>query len=200
MYLLTSVANSVRRTTEAGRLKAVTVNVTLREFTGEYRKPMAQPAGLTPGGMGNPLTRITPGVPSLPTSAQQALAYARQGATVLRGAVQTCQTLRELRDNPQGLLDQVPELLGQTGQSLRCMEGLQDVATSLEGAQDLVQLGTDVASLVRNAHGQLTPIDLGNVLGQVDYALDQVERANTRMDAAAPRLAGLAADIATRRV
>ncbi|MCY1530295.1 hypothetical protein D9M68_654760 [compost metagenome] len=76
---------------------------------------------------------------------------------------------------------------------------MQTAAQLLADGTDLVQLGTALGGDVQTAVASLAGADLGNIGTTVDSAADLLVQARGRMQQAAPRLAGLAASIITRR-
>lgn len=206
IYLITALDVTTRKTDAVGRLFAAQVSLTLREYTGKYTKPLPVPAGLRnslPGNGGSPLAlpleRITAGAKPLVTTAQQVLGYARTAASLVRAGLDAYRFARNLRDSPAALLSRVPVLLGATQQALEPLAGLQQTAALLAGGNDLVQLGADLASDLDQAITALDVVGTDNVAAQVSYASTRMEQAVTRLEDSAPRLAGLAADLITRR-
>ena len=91
------------------------------------------------------------------------------------------------------------QLLGQIAQGLP-LDGLQNSASGLlASGAELLTLGVDAASDVRQAMASLTPLELGTVVSQVDDAASRMQMAVTRLDASSPRLARMAVDVITRR-
>lgn len=121
------------------------------------------------------------------------------GANVADDVFQAVGMAQSLRDNPLALFDQVPQLLGRIGQGLP-LGGLQNTAAGLlASGNELLKLGVDAASDVRQAMASLTPLALETVISQVDDAASRMQLAVTRLDASSPRLARMAVDVITRR-
>ena len=261
VYLITEVGTTTRRTDAQGRLISATVSVSLLEYSGQYKKPMPVPRGLSNSLLANPGAQIG-SVTSLGSLTQRALGMARTAGNILNAGMEGFNMAMLLRDNPMVLLDQGPSLLNLAGQALAPLEGLQTVAAGLfaKGAElvsmgadvaddvlqatgiaqllgdapmelygqasqllgqitqglpldglqnsasgllasgaELLTLGVDAASDVRQAMASLTPLELGTVVSQVDDAASRMQMAVTRLDASTPRLARMAVDVITRR-
>lgn len=262
VYLITALDVTTRKTTAEGRLLSALVTLTLREYSGPYRRPRPKPPGLRSDLLALPATRVGGAAAPLGTLTQKALGLARQAGNVLRAGVEAFEMAKGLRDNPLALLGQSPRLLGLAGQALAPLQGLQGAATGLlasgadllsmganvagdvrqalatvQGLRDdplallgqapqllgrigqglpldglqnsaagllasgseLLRLGVDAAGDVQQAVVALDPLALDSVVGKVDYAAGRMQQAMTRLDASAPRLARMAADVITRR-
>ncbi|WP_236213019.1 phage tail protein [Metapseudomonas otitidis] len=205
IYLITSLEVTSRKTDYAGRLFAAQLNLTLREFTGKYTKPLPVPLGLRNSQQANtnalalPLEQVVSGAKPLVTAAQQALGYARTAGSLVRSGLDAFQLVRDMQGSPAAMLNRLPGLLGNARQMLEPLGSLQGVAALLDDGADLVQLGADAASDIGQAISALDGAGEASVVNQVGYATTCIEQAMARMDSSAPRLAGLASDLITRR-
>ncbi|MDH4869807.1 hypothetical protein E8E91_03130 [Pseudomonas sp. BN515] len=203
IYLITALDVTTRKTEGSGRLVAASLNLTLREYTGKYTKPLPVPRGLLSGAgvlglAANPDARV--GGAALPavTPFQQALSMGRKAAGLLRQGMDVYRTVQGVSD-PLAAMSQAPRLLSLGGQALDSLLGLSGAAELMESGADLVQLGASAASEVNQAQDALGSATPETILNQVDYAAGRIATAMTQMDGAAPRFARMAADIVTRR-
>lgn len=181
VYLLAEVGTATRRTDAQGRLISATVSVSLLEYSGQYKKPLPVPRGLSNNLLANPGAQFSGLTPPFGSLTQRALGMARTAGNILNAGLEGFNMAMAMRDNPLMLLDQAPSLLDLAGQALAPLEGLQDVAAGLfaKGAE-LVSMGIDVADDVLQATGiaQLlrdTPLALydqtAQLFGQISQGL-----------------------------
>lgn len=205
IYLITALDVTTRKTDYAGRLFAAQLSLSLREYTGKYTKPLPVPLGLRNSLQANtsalalPLARVTAGTKPLVTAAQQALGYARTAGSLVRSGLDAFQLVRDMHGSPLAMLNRLPGLVGAARQMLEPLGSLQGVAALLDDGADLVQLGANAASDVGQAISSLGGVAEASVEAQVSYATTRIEQAMARMENSAPRLAGLASDLITRR-
>lgn len=154
IYVITALDVTTRKTDGNGRLLSALINITLREYTGKYTKPLPRPQALRNSSQATPLARVMQAGDGAAqqgaTLTQKALAAARTAVGMLRAGAQAFALVKSLRDNPLALLDQAPQLLGLAGQALGPLQGLQTAASGLlaRGAE-LIKLGSNVAGNVR---------------------------------------------------
>lgn len=199
IYLLTGVDTTTRKTTDGGRLVAAMVSVTLREYAGPYRKPLPAPRGLLGTVDLMPTARLGGTAALVATPTQRVLGAAKTAGNLLRAGLDAYGQARALRDNPAALMSQAGRLIGWTERALEPLAGMQSAAQLLGDGADLVQLGAGLAGDVQSALAGMSPARLETIADQVDAAAAHLQQAATRMEAAAPRLAGLAAAVITRR-
>lgn len=204
IYVITALDVTTRKTDANGRLLSAVVSLELLEYTGKYTKPLPRPLALrnnlaATNSPSQPFERVLASSPPLVTAAQKTLALARKGGSLISAGMDAYQLAKGLRENPLALLGQVPRLLGLTSEALPSLAGLQTSAQLLADGADLVQLGASAGGDLQQAISALNSADLDGVVGQFDYAATRIELAATRMSTSAPRFAGLAADIITRR-
>ncbi|HCT4763224.1 phage tail protein [Pseudomonas aeruginosa] len=198
VYLLTAIDTRVSRTDGTGRLISATVNVTLREYSGKYTKPLPNPLALK-GAAARPGAQLGGASSIFSTPMQQVLGSAVSAGNLLRAGVEAYEMARTVRDNPAALLGQAGELLRMSEQVLVPLETMQGAAQLLADGGDLVQLGASVTRGVQDAVQSVSGVTIGNIVGRVDGAAASMSSAYTQMQTAAPRLADLAATIITRR-
>ncbi|WP_405119225.1 phage tail protein [Pseudomonas leptonychotis] len=153
IYVITALDVTTRKTDGNGRLLSALANISLREYTGKYTKPLPRPQALRNSALATPLAQVTQvGGRALPSASltQKALVAARTAGSMLRTGAQVFEQVKSLRDNPLALLGQAPQLLSLAGQALGPLQLLQTNAAGLlaRGAE-LVQLGSNVGSDIR---------------------------------------------------
>lgn len=201
-YVITQLSNTVRRATATGQLIGATVQVSLREYTGAFIRKNSHPGLLDPTVSGTATAYGSPGVisrqPSSPSVAQQVISQAKSAANILRAGHSLYETVKS--GNASMILGQVPQLLGVTARALEPLHGFVHAAGLLRDGADLSLLGKDVLDSVTGAHASLQVTDLTNIIDRVSASRETLSRAVTVLDSANTRLAGLAADVLTRRV
>lgn len=198
VYLITQVDTRVTRTDGHGRIVAAGVSLSLREYTGVYNKPLARPLALSGTGVTLPGARLGGISDALATPTQRLLASATAAGNLLRAGVSAYNMAKTLRNNPTAMLGQAGELVRLSQRALEPLDDMQTAARLLGNGADLLQLGSATGADVRAAVTGLSGANLSNIVGQVDYAAGRVLQASTRLKNAAPRLAGLAAQVITR--
>lgn len=199
VYLITNVDTRVTRTDGQGRVIAAGVSISLREYTGAYNKPLPRPRALASADATLPGVRLGGVSAVIATPSQRLLASATAAGNLLRASVDAFNMAKTLRNNPTAMLGQASDLVRLTQRALEPLDGMQGVAQLLANGADLVQLGASTSSDVRAAVSGLSGANLANIVAQVDDAANRVQQASARIKNAAPRLAGLAALIITRR-
>lgn len=199
-YVITHVSNAIRRATAVGQVVASTVQVSLREYTGAFtrkviRQGLLDPASAGATALGSPglLSSMTP----VPSATQLALSHAKTASNVLRAGKNMYDAVKS--GNPSIILGQVPQLLGVTAHAIEPLQGLSAVAGLLDDGADLSRLGDDVLGSVMGSRSSLDPVDLGNVVDRFAASRESLGQAVTIMGSASKRLAGLTADVLTRR-
>lgn len=201
-YVITHVSNAIRRSTAVGQTVAATVQVSLREYTGAFTRKVLRPGLLDSALNGTPSAVIgSPGLISrfvpAPSVTQQVIGHAKSASNVIRAGQNLYESLKS--GNASTILGQVPQLLGTTARALEPLQGLANAAGLLNDGADLSRLGEDVLGNVMGARSSLNPVDIGNIVDRFGASYASLNQAASLMDKAGPRLAGLAADVLTRR-
>ncbi|MFD2645140.1 phage tail protein [Pseudomonas japonica] len=192
-----------RRMTETGQLGSSTVQLSLREYTGAFiRKVRATPGLVSPDLGGTPAAAAgSPGLLSKflpsPTTTQLVIGHAKTAANILQAGKNLYDQVKS--GNALMLLNQVPQLLGVTAQVIGPLTGLTEAAGLLKDGADLAKVGEEVLGNVMGARSSLNPVDLGNIVERFSASRDSLDQALTTMDGARTRLAGLAAQVITRK-
>jgi len=199
-YVITHLGNAIRRATAVGQVFASTVQISLREYTGAFtrkiiRQGLLDPAFSGAAALGSPglLSSLTPS----PSATQLAISHAKSASNVLNAGKSLYESVK--RGNASTILGQVPQLLGVTARAIEPLQGLSLAAGLLNDGADLSRLGEDVLASVQGSRTSLNPVDLGNIVDRFSASQQYLGQALTSMDGASKRLAGLAADVLTRR-
>lgn len=201
-YVITNISNAIRRSTAVGQIKAATVQLSLKEYTGAFTRKVARPGladtalnGTSAATADKPglISRLTPS----PSTVQAVIGHAKTAGNILKAGQNLYEAVKS--GNPSMILGQVPQLLGVTARALGPLQGLKSVAGLLEDGADLSRLGDNVLGSVMGARSALNPVDLGNIVDRFSASQQSLGQALTTMDGARTRLAGLAAQILTRK-
>lgn len=189
-FVITDISSTPQRSLADGRLLSGTVQVTLREFAGPFKRPIVRPglvaadvAGSSLASAGSPavVASVTPKL-SMP---QALLTHARSVGNMLGAAQQLHSAIKN--GNPALLLSSVPQLLGATSGAIAPLTGLTRVAGLLSEGAELAQVGANVLGNVNKAVSSLTLIDMSSV----GSALDSIASADLR--GVSDAIAGLSA-------
>ncbi|WP_095128656.1 phage tail protein [Pseudomonas sp. Irchel s3h14] len=201
-YVITNISNAMRRTTAVGQIKAATVQLSLKEYAGAFTRKVARPGLLDSALSGT--SAATAGKPGLisrlmptPSTVQSVIGYAKRAGNILKAGQNLYETVKS--GNASMILGQVPQLLGVTARAIGPLQGLKSVAGLLEDGADLSRLGENVLGSVLGARSALNPVDLGNIVDRFSASQESLGQALTTMDGARTRLAGLAAQVLTRK-
>ncbi|QLG93389.1 phage tail protein [Pseudomonas yamanorum] len=201
-YVITDIGNTTRRATAVGQTTSGIVRLSLKEYTGKFARKVGG-AGLlnpalagTPGAvMGSPgmLSKMVP----IPSATQMAIGHAKTAGNVLRAGKNLYDSVKS--GNPSMILGQVPQLLSVTARAIEPLQGLKEVAGLLDDGSDLSRLSDDVLGNVMGSRSSLDPVDIGNIVDRFAASKDSLGAAFDKMNSAGTRLAGLAAQVVTRR-
>ncbi|QZP26227.1 phage tail protein [Pseudomonas mosselii] len=201
--VVTELSQQNRRRSATGQLTSATVQLSLREYTGAFtRKVLPTPGLISPvlsgtnaAGAGSPglLSKFMPA----PSTTQLAIGYAKSAGNILQAGKNLYDQVKS--GNASMVLAQVPQLLGVTSRAIEPLQSMTAVAGLLQDGSDLARLGEDVLGSVNGARSNLSPVDLGNIVERFTASRDNLDQALVTMDGAGTRLAGLAAQVLTRR-
>lgn len=170
-FVITDISNTPLRARADGRLMSATVQVTLREFAGTFKRKVVRP-GLVPAEVaGSSLARASsPGLLAklmpAPGRLQALLGHARTAGNMLAAAQQVHAAIKS--GNPALLLSSAPGLLGMASSALAPLTGMTQVAGLLSGGAALAQAGGNALAAVNRAVGSLTAIDMSSVGSALD--------------------------------
>ena len=201
-YVITQMSNAIRRATAVGQIKAATVHLSLKEYTGAFTRKVARPGlldsavnGTSAAAAGKPglISRLMP----TPSTVQAVIGHAKTAGNILKAGQNVYQTIKS--GNASMVLGQVPQLLGVTARAIAPLQGLKAAAGLLEDGADLSQLGERVLGSVMGARSALNPVDLGNIIDRFAASHESLDQALTTLHSARTRLAGLAGQVLTRK-
>lgn len=201
--VITDLSLVHHRMSATGQLASAAVQLSLREYTGAFtRKIVAPPALISPAVSGT--TAAAAGSPGLlskfmpaPSTTQMVIGHAKTAANILQAGKNLYDQVKS--GNALMILNQVPQMLGVTAQVIGPLEGLTEAAGLLKDGADLAKMGEDVLGSVMGARSSLNPVDLGNIVERFEASRDSLGQALTTMASAGTRLAGLAAQVITRK-
>lgn len=201
-YVIRDISNAIRRSTAEGNIKAATVQVSLAEYTGVFTRKALRSGLLDSARTGTSaaaarspglISRLTPS----PSTTQMVIGHAKTAGNMLKAGRNLYETIKS--GNASMILGQVPQLLGVTARAIEPLQGLTAAAGLLDNGSDLARLGEDMLGNVMGARASLNPVDLANIVDRFSASRDSLDQALTKMDGAGTRLAGLAAQVLTRR-
>lgn len=201
-YVITNIGNNIRRTTATGQINSATVQLSLKEYTGAFTRKVARPGLLSTALSGTPAAAAgSPGLISrlmpAPSTVQAVIGHAKTAGNMLKASQNLYETVKS--GNASMILGQVPQLLGVTARAIEPLQGLTAAAELLKDGADLSRLGEDVLGSVMGARSALDPVDLGNIVDRFTASRESLDEALTTMNGASTRLAGLAAQVLTRK-
>jgi len=200
-WIIVEGALTTKKTTANGRVISAELQLTLREYTGEFTPPAPRPA--LAGTDANPAANppVQPGLltrTEQPLTAAQALATAaRQAENILRTASQTLQQAQHLL--PVAAMALVPGIMGSLGQAVGFVSTVQQLGQKLAEAATLLPLGSDLASQVQAMQTRLNAPHPATILQQLVNAEQAGNSALQLFDQARTVLLKITADVAMRR-
>ncbi|PMY62075.1 MULTISPECIES: phage tail protein [Pseudomonas] len=201
-YVITNIGNTVRRATATGQIQSAVVQLNLKEYTGAFTRKVTRSglldtalSGTSAAAAGSPglISRLMPA----PSTVQAVIGHAKTAGNMLKAGQNLYETVKS--GNASMILGQVPQLLGVTARAIEPLQGLTAAAGLLDDGADLSRLGEDVLSSVMGARSALDPVDLGNIVDRFTASRQSLGQALATMDGASTRLAGLAAQVLTRK-
>ncbi|MCS3806692.1 phage protein U [Chromobacterium alkanivorans] len=217
-FVLTELQATSRQTDQAGTLIALEASLTLREFVGDKKNPLAPPAvqaklppaaaTALPASMAAKAAGLQAGVGgaigAVRDGVRQVVTYANQAQSAMRAAEDATRVAQKLRDNPLAALGQVPGLQGTMKQVAGPLERLSPVlnilSSQLPDAGGILRAGNTALDAVRNAQGALSAVTAGNVVGRIDSMAGQLAAASSALESVAPNISKLAGKVITRAI
>lgn len=202
VYVITDVSSTTRRATSVGQTTSGVVRLSLKEYTGKFTRKTGGAGLLNPALAGTPGAVLgSPGLLSklvpIPSATQMAISHAKTAGNVLRAGKNLYDSVKS--GNASMILGQVPQLLSVTARAIEPLQGLKEVAGLLDDGSDLSRLSDDVLGSVMGSRSSLDPVDLGNIVDRFSASKESLGAAFDKMSSAGTRLAGLAAQVVTRR-
>ncbi|WP_193829490.1 phage tail protein [Morganella morganii] len=204
-FVVTDATRNITLATPGGQIQALSVTLTLREFTGDPNKPPAPVAvksGLPgAGAVTKPLQRAT-GITGL---LHTAVTAARTAQSALSTASNVVRVARQFKRNPVAALSRVPGMINSFGPITQSLEtafpALAGLSAQLPEAARVAKAGSRIVSLVDTGADVLRRLDLknpANLSGVFDQVSGVVGEATTVMNEVSPYLSQLSARMITR--
>jgi len=193
-WVIAEGAVTTRKTDARGRVVSAEVQITLREYTGEFTAPAPRP-GLEGETVEQPglVTRIEEAL----TDVQQLARAARTAENVMRSLDQTLQWARGL--SPLAAIAQIPAVLGSLGQAAQSVSVLHALGASAGSFASLAQLGANLVADVQAVHTTLIVVQPENVLQTVQAASQITQQSLQQFGEARAALLALTSDVAMRK-
>jgi len=190
-----------KKTTASGRIISAELQITLREYTGEFVAPTPRPGLADIAANASPTTPVQPGLMTRTeqtlTHAQALASAARQAENVIRNASQTLSRARGM--SAAAAIAQVPGILGSLGQAARSVSTMQELGGRVSEAASVTQLGVNLALQLQTMQTRLTNPQPSTIIGQMADASQVAVGALQQFDQARGALLSLTADVAMRR-
>ena len=216
-FVLTELQATSRQTDQAGTLIALEASLTLREFVGDKKSPLAPPAvqatlppaaaTALPASVATKVADLQAGVGSaigsVRDSVRQVVTYANQAQSAMhRDGCRAggAETARQPAGGagpgagPAGALKQVGGPLEKLSPALGKLSG------QLPDAASILRAGNTALDAVRNAQGALSAVTAGNVVGRIDSMAGQLAAASSALESMAPNISKLAGKVITRAI
>jgi len=208
-WLIVEGALTSKKTTASGSLISAELQITLREYSGEFAPTLPRP-GLAWGdanSAANPAINpsanppVQPGLltrtsPSL-TAAQAVARAARQAENSLRDISQTLQRAQVLP--PATAAAQVPSVLGALDTAARSVATLQQLGQGISEVASIVLLADHLAARLQTLRTALHAPQPASISQQLIAASIAAKQALQQFDQSRPLLLKLTADVAMRR-
>jgi len=203
-FVITELLQTQRRTWANGAAFASTLNITLRQWAGEFEVPPLAPA------IADSIDAVLDAQPELlrqespiKTAAMQAFEQAKAAVQTVGEAVRVVDSVKN--GDIAAALQQVPSLANVLGRAAPMLSTMTDSVAALQGefeaASELVQLGGDALAAVQSARNMLSGgVDAANVLAKLAASGQSLESVLGMFEQATKPLAQLAAAVATRRI
>ena len=138
------------------------------------------------------------------TAVRDTVSLANQASSALRLANDAVRVAKNLANNPVAALGQVSTLLTSTGQIAgpltKMAPALASITDELPAAATILRASSNALTAVRNGQASLNSSNLGSVTNSISYLSGQLDVAGTALQSAAPSLAKLTSQIATRKM
>jgi len=203
-FVITELLQTNRRTWANGAPFASTLNLTLRQWAGDFEVPPPAPALVeSDAAVLDTQPELLRQESPIKTAAMTALEQTRAATRAVGEAVRVVDSARN--GDIAAALQQVPSLANAVGRAAPMLSTMTDAVAGLQGefeaASELAQLGTDALAQVQSARNILSgSVDAGNVLAKLTASGQSLESVLGLFEQAARPLAQLAAAVATRRV
>jgi len=198
-WIITEGALTTKKTTASGRIASAELQLTLREYTGEFIPPAPRPAiaDVDANPAANP--PVQPGLmtrtPQKLTDAQALVNAAKRAENALRRAGDTLQRMRQLPFT--AAIKQVSGVVGELKQAARSVSDAQRLGKRVAEAATFTSLGDTLASRLQAMQTHLTDLQPTSIGPQLAAARKAGDSALHQFDQV--RLLKITADVAMRR-
>jgi len=200
-WVITEGALTTQKTTASGRIVSAELQLTLREYTGEFTAPPPRPAlaGMDANPAANPPVQLglMTRTPQTPTAAQALIGAAKRAENALRRASDTLQGARQLPFVAAG--QQVSAVVDALKQAARSVATLQQAGQRVAEAVTITALGTHLAARLQAMRDHLSDLQPATLGPQLVAAEQAGRSALQHLDQARGTLLKITADVAIRR-
>ncbi|OHX10254.1 hypothetical protein BI347_20875 [Chromobacterium sphagni] len=208
-FVLTDVTATSKQTDKAGTLIAMDANITLREFVGDKKAPLAPPAvqpksppvAATASLAAN---KLKAAAGSVRDNIRQMVAYANQAQAAMKTAQDSTQLAQQLRSNPQAALGRVPGLLTNAKQAAaplqKMLPSLNELSGQLPEAAVIARASSNALGAILSVQDTLSSTNASNVSGKLDVAGGYLGAASSALESASPAISKLAGKVITRAI
>jgi len=203
-FVITELLQASSRTWANGAAFASTLNLTLRQWAGDFEVPPPAPALVeSDAAVLDTQPELLRAESPIKTAAMTALEQAKAAAQAVGEAVRVVDSVKN--GDVAAALQQVPTLANVVGRAAPMLSTMTEAVSALQGefeaASELVQLGGDALSQVQSARRILSGgVDAANVLAKLAASGQSLQSVLGMFERAAKPLAQLAAAVATRRI
>ncbi|MFE8103571.1 phage tail protein [Brenneria goodwinii] len=203
-FVITAVTASNQQTDASGNVMAMTAEVTLREYIGDPKSPLAPPAikSAVPGT--GVLTGAVTKPGGLAQSVRDAVSYAKKAQSALQTANSTVRMAQKMASNPAIALTRVPGLLTQISgvatPLAASVPALSAIAGTFPAAIRIAKAASQAAAIVNAARDSLANADQRNIANALNNVSGRFDAAGTLLANVSPTLSQMTAAIATRGV
>ncbi|WP_291970861.1 phage tail protein [Candidatus Symbiopectobacterium sp.] len=205
-FVITNLSLSTQLCSAQGSAQALSVEVTLREYTGDPQKPLRPPA--VKGGLPNLNQTRQAALPAsgLGQTLRQAVGFARQAQSALQTASSVIRVARQMKSNPVAALTRVPGVLTSLGDVAaplaQSQPWLRQLTGTLPDAIPLLRASGEAATMIDHAQDTLrglAPGESQHLPGALDTVAGLVGNAVTVYQHQSAPLSRLASRIISRR-
>lgn len=203
-FVITDISAISEQTDSTGNVLALNASVSLREYTGDPKKPLKPPAVKSPVPDAGAVTNAVPSPSGIAQFVRDGVSYAKQAQSVLRTTISAVRIAQKMKDNPVVALSRVPGLMnglgdvsGALGKIFPAFDALSEY---MPDAVSLARATSDAVTYVQQAHSSLSGADSSNIAAALDAVSGQLDSAGTTFTRMSPALSKMAAKIMTRSV
>ena len=203
-FVITDMTTTSEQTDATGNTLALNATVTLREYTGDPKKPL-QPPAIQSGVPGaNTMLAAAPSPSGVAKLIRDGVNYAKQAQSVLNTTVSAVRVAQKMATNPMVALTRVPGLLtgldSMTGSLSKSIPAFSTLSDVMPDAIALAKATAEAATYADQATSALHDVDTGNIASALDTVSQQLNSAGTTFTRMSPDLSTMAARFLVRSV